>query len=198
MDLHYFKSSSEFRKWLEKNHAVTNELWIGFYKINSNMKGISYKEAVDQALCFGWIDGIKKKVDEVTYTNRFTPRKSRSNWSSTNFKRVGELIKLGLMHPAGIKEFNRRDKKKIRQYSYERKNAALDKSYIQIFKVHEKALNFFISQAPSYQKVAALWVMSAKKEETRLRRLNILIEDSENNRRLAVVTLESRKNKDKY
>lgn len=194
MDLTYFKSSSEFRKWLEKNHAIETDLWVGFYKIKSGIKSITYQEAVDQALCFGWIDGIKKKVDELSYTHRFTSRKSNSNWSSTNIKRVGELSRLGLMHPSGIKIFNRRDKEKIKQYIIERKIQTLDKSYIQIFQKQEKAWNFFLSQAPSYQKLASLWVMSAKKEETRLRRLNILIEDSENNRKLAAVTLESKKN----
>ena len=194
MDLTYFKSSSEFRKWLEKNHAIETDLWVGFYKIKSGIKSITYQEAVDQALCFGWIDGIKKKIDELSYTHRFTPRKSNSNWSSTNIKRVGELSRLGLMHPSGIKIFNRRDKEKIKQYIIERKIQTLDKSYIQIFQKQEKAWNFFLSQAPSYQKLASLWVMSAKKEETRLRRLNILIEDSENNRKLAAVTLESKKN----
>jgi uncharacterized protein YdeI (YjbR/CyaY-like superfamily) len=194
LDLTYFKSSSEFRKWLEKNHAIETDLWVGFYKIKSGIKSITYQEAVDQALCFGWIDGIKKKVDELSYTHRFTSRKSNSNWSSTNIKRVGELSRLGLMHPSGIKIFNRRDKEKIKQYIIERKIQTLDKSYIQIFQKQEKAWNFFLSQAPSYQKLASLWVMSAKKEETRLRRLNILIEDSENNRKLAAVTLESKKN----
>jgi uncharacterized protein YdeI (YjbR/CyaY-like superfamily) len=194
MDLKYFKSSSEFRKWLEKNHSKAAELWVGFYKVNSNIKSISYKESVDQALCFGWIDGIKKKVDELSYTHRFTPRKSKSNWSTTNIKRVDELTKLGLMHPSGITVFNQCDKKKIRQYSYERQNAALDQSSMQIFKAHEKALNYFLSQAPSYQKVAALWVMSAKKEETRLRRLNTLIEDSANKKRIAAVTLQPKTN----
>jgi uncharacterized protein YdeI (YjbR/CyaY-like superfamily) len=196
MDIKYFKSSSEFRKWLDKNHAEVNELWVGFYKISSNIKSITYPDAVDQALCFGWIDGIKKKVDEFSYTHRFTPRKSKSIWSSNNIKRVGELAKLGFMHPSGIKVFDQRDKKKIKQYSYERKILTLDQSYIKIFKSHENAWSFFISQAPSYQKVAILWVMSAKKEETRLRHLNILIEDSENKRRLAVVSLEPKKIKE--
>jgi uncharacterized protein YdeI (YjbR/CyaY-like superfamily) len=196
MELQFFKSSSEFRKWLDKNHAEVNELWVGFYKISSNIKSITYPEAVDQALCFGWIDGIKKKVDEFSYTHRFTPRKSKSIWSSTNIKRVRELTQLGLMHPSGTKVFNQRDKKKIKQYSYERKIQTLDQSYLKIFKSHQNAWSFFISQAPSYQKLSCLWVMSAKKEETRLRRLNILIEDSENNRRLAVVTLEPKKMKE--
>jgi uncharacterized protein YdeI (YjbR/CyaY-like superfamily) len=196
MDIKYFKSSSEFRKWLDKNHAEVNELWVGFYKISSNIKSITYPDAVDQALCFGWIDGIKKKVDEFSYTHRFTPRKSKSIWSSNNIKRVGELAKLGFMHLSGIKVFDQRDKKKIKQYSYERKILTLDQSYIKIFKSHENAWSFFISQAPSYQKVAILWVVSAKKEETRLRHLNILIEDSENKRRLAVVTLEPNKIKE--
>jgi uncharacterized protein YdeI (YjbR/CyaY-like superfamily) len=190
LDLKYFKSSSEFRKWLKKNHVIATELWIGFYKIDSKIKSITYPEAVDQALCFGWIDGIKKKVDQISYTHRFTPRKSNSNWSSTNIKRIGELSKLGRMHPSGIKIFNQRDKKKIKQYSIERKTLTLDKSYIQIFKTHINAWNYFQSQSPSYQKLAAFWVMSAKKEETRLRRLNTLIEDSANNRKLAAITLE--------
>lgn len=193
MDLKYFKSSSEFRKWLEKNHSKAAELWVGFYKINSNLKGISYKEAVDQALCFGWIDGIKKKVDELSYTHRFTPRKSKSNWSTSNIKRVGELSKSGLMHPSGITVFNQRDKEKIKQYSYERKTETLDKSYEELFKTNSNAWTFFQSQPPSYQKVAILWVMTAKKEDTRLRRLNTLIQDSANNKRLAVVTLEPKK-----
>jgi uncharacterized protein YdeI (YjbR/CyaY-like superfamily) len=194
LNLKYFKSSSEFRKWLEKNHAVAAELWVGFYKKDSDIKSITYQEAVDQALCFGWIDGIKKKVDELSYTHRFTPRKSNNNWSSTNIKRAGELLKLGLMHPSGIKVFNQRDKKKIKQYSNERKIQTLDQSYIKIFKEHENAWSFFISQSPSYQKIASFWVMSAKKEETRLKHLNILIDDSENHRKLVAVTLESRKN----
>jgi uncharacterized protein YdeI (YjbR/CyaY-like superfamily) len=194
MDLHYFKSSSEFRKWLDKNHSTAKELWVGFYKINTGIKSISYQEAVDQALCFGWIDGIKKKVDELSYTHRFTPRKSKSNWSQTNIRRVGELSKLGLMHPSGIKTFIRRDKEKIKQYSYERKIQSLDKSYEQLFKANKNAWGYFLSQAPSYQKVAILWVMTAKKEETRLRRLNTLIEDSVNKIKLAAFTLESRKN----
>lgn len=193
MDLNFFKSTIEFRKWLEKYHAVVTKLWIGFYKKDSGIKSITYQEAVDQALCFGWIDGIKKKVDELSYTHRFTPRRSNSNWSSTNIKRIGELSRLGLMHPSGIKVFNQRDKKKIKQYSYERKIQTLDKSYIQKFQTYENAWSFFMSQSPSYQKLASLWVMSAKKEETRLRRFNILIDDSANQRKLAVVTLESRK-----
>ena len=194
MELKYFKSSSEFRKWLEKNHSIAAELWVGFYKVNSNIKSISYKEAVDQALCFGWIDGIKKKVDELSYTHRFTRRKSKSNWSTTNIKRVGELTKLGLMHPTGTKVFNQRDKEKIKQYSYERELPSFDKSYEHLFKANEMAWTFFQSQPPSYKKVATFWVMSAKKEETRLRRFNTLIEDSSNNKRIAAVTLEPKKN----
>jgi uncharacterized protein YdeI (YjbR/CyaY-like superfamily) len=194
LELKFFKSSIEFRKWLEKNHAEAPELWVGFYKIDSNIKSITYQEAVDQALCFGWIDGIKKKVDQISYTHRFTPRKSKSNWSSTNIKRIGELSRLGFMHPSGIKVFNRCDKKKIKQNSYERKTLTLDKSFIQMFKTHVNAWSFFQFQSPSYQKLATFWVMSAKKEETSLRRFNILIEDAKNGRKLAAVTLESRKN----
>ena len=194
MELKYFKSSSEFRKWLEKNHSVAKELWVGFYKKDSNLKSITYSEAVDLALCFGWIDGIKKRVDELSYTHRFTPRRPKSYWSSTNIKRVAELSILGMMHSSGLEIFNQRDIKKIEQYSYEREIRTLDEAYIKIFKTHKKAWEFFTSQTPSYQKIASFWVMSVKKEETRLNHLNILIEDSENSRKLAAVTLEPRKN----
>ena len=164
------------------------ELWVGFYKKNSGKSGITYMEAVDEALCFGWIDGIKKKVDDDSYTNRFTPRKARSNWSAVNIQRVGELSQLGRMHPAGLKAFDARDQEKTQLYSYEVRNRPLDEMYEKSFMANKKAWDFFTAQAPSYQKVASWWVMSAKREETRLKRLTMLIKDSENGRRLAQVT----------
>lgn len=125
MDVKFFVSADEFRAWLEANHDKTQEVWVGFYKKASGKQSVTYHEAVDQALCFGWIDGIRKSVDELSYTNRFTPRKRGSNWSSVNIKRVGELTEMGLMHPAGIKAFNERDPRKSEMYSFERENVAL-------------------------------------------------------------------------
>src|SRR5712691_13235832 len=118
----FFKSQTEFRKWLETHHATDRELWVMFYKKGSGKSGIGYKEAVDEALCFGWIDGIKKRVDESSYTHRFTPRKADSVWSVVNTKRAKALVELGLMAPPGLQAFERRDRKKTRQYSYEREN----------------------------------------------------------------------------
>lgn len=188
MDVTFFESPSAYRAWFEENHAHAKELWVGFYKKSTGKPSITWPEAVDQALCFGWIDGVRKSIDENSYKIRFTPRKPRSIWSSVNIKRVGELLELGLMQPAGLKVFEERDQKKSELYSYERQKALLDTEFEQKFRANTKAWEFFQSQAPSYQKTATWWVMSAKKEETRLKRLMTLIEDSENGRRLANMT----------
>jgi len=188
-DIIYFKSAGEFRTWLKKNSSSEKELFLGFYKKHSNMKGITYQEAVDQALCFGWIDGIKKRVDEVSYMHRFSPRKIKSTWSAVNIKRAEELIILDIMHLTGLKVFQNRDPEKQKQYSYERSVNEFDASQKMIFMKHTKAWEFFRDQPPSYTKVAILWVTSAKREETRMKRLNTLIEDSANHKRLQVVTL---------
>ena len=181
----FFGSPAAFRRWLEENHALACELLVGFYKRDSQKPSITWPESVDEALCFGWIDGIRKRVDEVSYTIRFTPRKPTSNWSSVNIRRVHELTSLGLMHPAGLKAFERRDEKKSAIYSYEQRHSAkftpeLEKE----FRANKKAWDFFRSQAPGYQKMATYWVMSAKREETRRGRLAKLMERYENGRRL--------------
>jgi uncharacterized protein YdeI (YjbR/CyaY-like superfamily) len=188
MEIIFFESASRLRAWLEENHEQATELPVGFYKVNSGKTGITYAEALDEALCFGWIDGVRKSIDTTSYTIRFTPRKSGSIWSSVNTKRAGELLQLGLMRPAGLKAFQERDQEKSQQYSYEARNRELDESYEERFRANTKAWDFFQAQAPSYQKVANWWVMSAKKEETRLKRLATLIQDSENGKRLAHLT----------
>lgn len=188
MDAVYFESASEFRKWLEKNHAQVRELWVGFYRKGSGQTGISYPEAVDEALCFGWIDGIKKKVDETRYVHRFTPRKPRSIWSAVNLAKVRELIAQGRMAPAGLAAFESRDEKRSVQYSYERESCAFDADLESRFRANEKAWEFFAAQPPGYRRTATWWVVSAKKEETRRKRLTALIEDSAAGRRLAQVT----------
>ncbi len=189
----FFASPSELRNWFEKHHETTQELWVGFYKTSSGKPSVTWPEAVDQALCFGWIDGVRKGIDDLSYTIRFTPRRPHSNWSSVNVKRVGELIKLGLMQPAGLKTFQERDQNKSGVYSYEqRKNSKLDPAYENQLRANKKAWEFFQSRPPSYQQPAIWWVMSARQEETRLKRLAILIESSEQGRTVPPLTRPTR------
>ncbi len=184
---HYFTSAAKFRHWLEKHHATTTELLVGFSKKSSGKPSISYQEALDEALCFGWIDGIRKTVDESRYSIRFTPRKPTSNWSNVNIKRVNELIAEGRMTPAGLAAFEGRQAEKSGIYSYENRPRQLSAEYEQQFRANKKAWDFFQSQAPYYQRTASAWVMTAKREETRLRRLATLIEDSAQGRMLGVM-----------
>jgi uncharacterized protein YdeI (YjbR/CyaY-like superfamily) len=188
MEVTFFKSLSELRKWLEENHDKAKELWVGFYKKSSGQAGITYAEALDEALCFGWIDGIRKSVDEISYTNRFTPRKPGSIWSMVNIKRAGELIEAGLMQPSGLKAFGERDEKKSKLYSYEERVRKLDDAYEEQFRVNKEAWDFFQAQPPGYQRSAAWWIMSAKREETRLKRLAALIAGSQKGQRLVEIT----------
>jgi uncharacterized protein YdeI (YjbR/CyaY-like superfamily) len=174
----------ELRQWLEENHDQVGEVWIGFYKKSSRKKGITYAEAVDEALCFGWIDGIRKKVDDDSYMNRFTPRRPGSNWSAVNIKHVEELLQEGRMRPSGLAAFEARDQAKKQRYSYEERPRKLDDVYESQFQEHPTAWEFFQAEAPYYQRGASWWVMSAKREETRQKRLATLIEVSAKGERL--------------
>lgn len=196
MDIIFFASPAEFREWLEKNHATAQELWVGYHKKSTGKPSMTWPESVDQALCFGWIDGIRKTVDENSYTNRFTPRKPKSNWSAVNLKKVEELSSLGLMRPAGLKVYNEREQKDLSEYSYEEGNRKLPEAYEQQFQASATAWAFWQAQPPSYQKAACWWVVSAKREETRLKRLATLIEDSAKGKRIAVLVSPSRRDKD--
>jgi len=167
----FFPTAAAFRSWLEKNHATVSELFIGFYRKESGKGGISYREALDEALCFGWIDGVRKRFDEASYTIRFTPRKPDSIWSAVNTSRIGELVKQGRVHPAGQHVFDRHDPKKSELYSYERATCQLDGAYEKKFRANKKAWEFYQAQAPWYRRTSAWWVVSAKREETRQRRL---------------------------
>ncbi len=181
----FFKTQSAFHNWLKNNHSKKQELWIGFYKKHTGKKSITYHEALDEALCFGWIDGIRKRIDEEIYVQRFTPRKKGSNWSRVNINKVKNLKKEGRMKPSGLKAYGNLDGKKTKQYSFEQENIKLDPAYIKKFT--GKAMGFFNLQPPYYRKAATWWVMSAKKEETRLRRLSILIEDSKKGERISLL-----------
>ena len=175
----FFATPADFRAWLDKHHAIETELSVGFYKRGSGRSSITWPESVDCALSYGWIDGVRHFIDEVSYRIRFTPRKPTSNWSAINVKRVNELTKLGLMRPAGMKAFEARKGDKTGIYAYEqRKNAKLPPEYEKQFRANRKAWAFFQSQPPWYQRTAAYRVISAKQEETRRRRLDQLIEAS--------------------
>jgi len=178
MTIKFFKSSSDFRRWLEANHASALELWVGFYKKSSTNMSISWPESVDQALCFGWIDGLRKSVDEISYKIRFSPRKPTSVWSTVNVNRALALTDQGLMRPAGLAAFEKRRENKSGIYSYEQRMDAMPEPYSQKLKANKAAWDFFQAQIPSYRKAASWWVVSAKKEETRQKRLDKLIEDS--------------------
>lgn len=187
MDAQYFTTQTKFHTWLKKNHAKSSELLVGFYKVSSGKPSITYQEALDEALCFGWIDGIRKSVDEERYTIRFTPRKPTSNWSNVNIKRVKELIAAGRMTPAGLAAFEARKPEKSGVYTYENRPQQLSPAYEKQFRANQQAWEYFQSQAPHYQRTACGWVMTAKKEDTRLRRLAMLIEDSAHGRWIAVM-----------
>jgi uncharacterized protein YdeI (YjbR/CyaY-like superfamily) len=184
MRIRFFKSPADFRKWLEKNHATVPELWVGYYKRGSGLPSITWPESVDQALCFGWIDGIRKRVDDVSYTIRFTPRRPGSIWSAININRVTALTKNRLMRPAGLKAFQTRKENKSGIYSYEQRSAELPEPYGNKLRQNRSAFEFFHAQPASYRKLACWWVVSAKKEETRLKRLGRLIEESAQGRRV--------------
>jgi uncharacterized protein YdeI (YjbR/CyaY-like superfamily) len=179
----FFATPEELRGWLERNHATATELFVGFYKKGSGKVSITWPELVDQALCFGWIDSVRQGIDEVSYSNRLTPRTPRSTWSAINIARAKELIRLGRMHPAGLKAFERRTDDRSAIYSYEqREKARLDPKAERSFRANKKAWAFFQAQPPSYQRPAIWWVISAKREETRQKRLATLIGDSEHGR----------------
>jgi uncharacterized protein YdeI (YjbR/CyaY-like superfamily) len=188
MDAIYFGSAAEFHQWLKKNGHPATEILLGFYKKDSGLNGITYKEALDEALCFGWIDAVRRGVDETRYTIRFTPRKARSIWSNINTKRAEELIKLGRMQPGGLKAFEKRDPARAGVYSFENAERKLDTASEKQFKANKKAWAFFQAQAPWYQRTASWWVISAKREETRVKRLEQLIEDSEQGKTLKHLT----------
>jgi uncharacterized protein YdeI (YjbR/CyaY-like superfamily) len=173
----FFKTQKEFRDWLEKNHNKKNEVYVGFYKVYTNKKSITYSQALDEALCFGWIDGKRKRMDDESYNIRFTPRRKGSKWSNVNIGKAKDLIKVGKMEPAGLKEIENRKKYNQVKYSYEEKIKKLSPEFEKQFKKKKTAWEYFKKQPPYYKHTVSFWIMSAKKEETRLKRLKILIDD---------------------
>jgi uncharacterized protein YdeI (YjbR/CyaY-like superfamily) len=179
----FFTTPKAFRKWLEKNHDKKTEVLVGYYKLNSGKKSITWVESVDQALCFGWIDSVRRSIDEMSYYNRFTPRKSTSIWSAINIKKVEALREKGLMAPAGEKAFSLKKESKTNLYSHENP-LTLDPKFEKQFKKDKKAWKFFSTQAPSYKKVTIHWIMSAKQDKTRISRLEKAIKLSGEEKKL--------------
>ncbi|MGH9970196.1 MAG: YdeI/OmpD-associated family protein [Pyrinomonadaceae bacterium] len=188
MKVTFFRAPNDFRKWLAKHHHSNRELWVGYYKKSSGKPSITWPDSVDEALCFGWIDGLRKSIDDVSYKIRFSPRKPGSIWSSVNTKRAEELSKQGLMEPAGLRAFQARKENRSGIYSYEQRADKLPEPYATRLRKNKVAWNFFQAQTPSYRKAAGWWVVSAKKEETRLKRLGKLIEESTNGRTVSQFT----------
>jgi uncharacterized protein YdeI (YjbR/CyaY-like superfamily) len=184
MDPKFFRTPAAFRSWLAKNHGSAVELLVGFFKRGSGRPSLTWPESVDQALCFGWIDGVRKRIDDDSYTIRFTPRRKGSIWSAINIKRVGELDALGLMKPPGTAAFALRKLNRSGIYAYEQRSATLPPPYAKLMRKNKAAAAFFDLQPPWYRKTIVWWVVSAKKEETRVKRLSTLIEASANGRRL--------------
>jgi uncharacterized protein YdeI (YjbR/CyaY-like superfamily) len=181
----FFATPGELRAWLQVHHETESELLVGYYKKGSGRPSITWPESVDEALCVGWIDGVRRSLGDEAYTIRFTPRKAKSTWSAVNIKRAGELIEMGRMTPAGLKAFEARDEERSRIYAYEnRHNAVLDPAMEERFRANEKAWAFFQAQPPGYRQTSIHWVISAKQEATRLRRLDIVIADSAAGRRI--------------
>ncbi len=180
-----FESQQAFRKWLEKNHDKVTELFVRLYRKDSGRGGLTYKEALDEALCFGWIDGVRKRLDDESFSQRFTPRKKKSYWSAVNTKRFEELHALGHVAPPGQAAFDARDASETQRYSFEREKAEVFSPELEaMFRAKKKAWKFFEEQPPGYRRLNTFRVMSAKQEATRVKRLEQLIEASAAGKRL--------------
>ncbi len=180
----YFRDAAELRRWLTRHHAAARELVVGFHKVGSGTPSVTYPEALDEALCFGWIDGVRRGVDAARYTIRFTPRKPKSYWSVVNVRKALALVRAKRMHESGLAAFAARDPARTEKYSFEQSRPAFGLAERRAFKAHPNAWAWWQSQPPGYRKVTTFLVMSAKRPETRERRLAMLIEHSSRGRRI--------------
>ena len=184
MSATFFANSGDFRDLLQKNHLSATELLVGFYKVGSGRESMTWPESVDEALCFGWIDGVRRRIDDESYSIRFTPRKSTSIWSAVNINKVDGLVKSGRMQPAGLAAFEKRTENNSKIYAYENASIKLSAEFENIFRANKTAWDFFTLQAPSYQKTVLHRIMNAKQEKTRLSRLGQAITESEKRKRI--------------
>lgn len=188
----FFRTPSAFRKWLATHHQKHVELWVGFYKVTSGLASITWPQSVDEALCFGWIDGVRKSIDDRSYMIRFTPRRSTSIWSAKNIQRFAELKAQGLIHPAGQEAFDKIQETHTRRYSFEQDTLHLLPEYEKQLQANVKAWTYFQSLPPSVKKPTIWWVMSAKRKETQLRRLGIVLDSCTQQQRIPPLRLTRR------
>jgi uncharacterized protein YdeI (YjbR/CyaY-like superfamily) len=184
----FFQTSAAFCKWLEQHHAKADAVWVGYYKKGSGRPSITWSESVDEALCYGWIDGVRQSIDDISYRIRFTRRKPGSIWSSVNIKRAKALIEQVRMQPDGLKAYHARKENKSGIYSYEQRTVDLEEPYNRLLKENKAAWDFFQTQPTSYRKAVSWWIISAKKEQTRLKRLEKLVANSVQGQRLREFT----------
>ena len=187
----FFPNPLQFHDWLVENHNSETEILVGFHKKTSGKKSITYPEALDEALCFGWIDGVRRSLNDDSYTIRFTPRRAKSIWSLVNVRHIERLQKQGRMQPSGVAAFDARDPKRTGIYAFENRPRKLSREFEKILRTNKKAWEFFGTQPPFYKRTIAFWVTGAKKEETRLSRLKRLIDSSARGERVGI--LESKK-----
>jgi uncharacterized protein YdeI (YjbR/CyaY-like superfamily) len=184
----FFENVTAFREWLKLNGKKETELLVGYYKVSTGKPSMNWSESVDQALCFGWIDGVRRSIDEASYCIRFTPRKPNSNWSAVNIRKMEELISSGQMTPAGLNLFGQRKESKSEVYSYENRTEAFPPKIEERFHQNKKAWEFFTKQAPSYRKTVIYWIMSSKQEATLEKRFAQLVSECEEGKRLDLFT----------
>lgn len=178
----FFRGPSTFRRWLDAHHDTVDVQWVGYYKKATGEDSITWPESVDEALCFGWIDGLRKRIDDRAYKIRFTPRRAGSHWSAKNIERMAELIAEGRVLPPGLAAFEARDPANSRRASFEQRDVRLPDAYLDRLRRNEAAWSWFEAARPSYRKQVSWWILSAKREVTRERRLDILIRSSEEGR----------------
>jgi Uncharacterized protein conserved in bacteria len=188
-NVRFFDSAAEFRAWLADNHAAAPFQWVGFYKKAAGPRGLSYDDAVIEALCFGWIDGQTNRVDDLSITTRFSPRRPGSNWSELNIQRVGELSAAGRMTEAGRRAFEARREPEAGAYTYETRPADLPVELEMVIRAQPAAWEFWRAQTPAYRKSMTWWVVSAKRDETRRRRLAALVDESANGHKISDINL---------
>ncbi|MBT29597.1 MAG: bacteriocin-protection protein [Thalassobius sp.] len=184
MEVLFFPTPADLKKWFVENHDQLGEVWVGYYKKSVKKDSITWEESVEEAICYGWIDGIRKTIDEESYKIRFTPRKKNSIWSLKNINTVEKLIKEKRMQESGLAAYKLRKESKSGIYAFEQEKTAFSKEFESQFRQNNKAWKYFNEEAPYYKKIAIHWVMSAKQEKTRIKRLETLIEDSENHLRI--------------
>lgn len=197
IDVIFFDTPADFRAWLEANHETAKELWVGFRKKSTGLPSMTWTESVEEALCFGWIDGIRKSLGDESYTIRFTPRKPDSIWSTVNINHVQRLIEQGRMRPAGLAAFEKRQDHRSGVYTFEKEVVELSSDLEVRFRANPAAWDYFQSQPASYRRTMIGWVTSAKREETRLSRLDALMQDSAQGRQMEQFTRYRKPNKTK-